>query len=157
MAPIFDPKSEQSFGKDLPCKRRKEVCCWKWKKVNIIASTEKRLVHLTKSIWPKIGKNMTKKNSHQRTLRLEHDQKFILMSINLWTWLKYGCIWRKSNYFWSYSHVKVSRCCNIYYIFGHVLMLRFASVNFLVMFIKFDHIHSVILIWSSEYSSQKLN
>ena len=51
-------------------------------------------------------------------------------------------------YFWSYSHVKVSRCRNIYYIFGHVLMLRFVSVNFLVMFTKFGHIHSVILNWS---------
>ena len=80
-----------------------------------------------------------RKNSHRHTLTLEHDQKFTPMNINLWTWLKYGWIWKKLNYFGSY-------------IFGHVLMLRFIGVNFLVMFIKFGHIHSVILICSSEYS-----
>ena len=39
------------------------------------------------------------------------------------------------------------------YIFGQVRRLMFISVNFLVMFTNFGHIHSVILIWSSEYSS----
>ena len=42
------------------------------------------------------------------------------------------------------------RFCNIYYIFGHVQKLTFVVVNFLVMFTNFGHIHSVILILSSE-------
>ena len=32
------------------------------------------------------------KNSYQQTLMLEHDQKFTLTNINLWTWPEYGWI-----------------------------------------------------------------
>ena len=53
------------------------------------------------------------------------------------------------NYFRSYSHVN-DRRCNIYYIFGQVQKLTFVIVNFSVMFTDFGHIHSVILIRSSE-------
>ena len=56
-------------------------------------------------------------------------------------------------YFRSYSPVYVRRCRNIYYIFGHVPMLMFVSVNFWVMFTASGHIHSVILYQPSDYSS----
>ena len=35
-------------------------------------------------------------------------------------------------------------------------MLMFVGVNFLVTFKNFGHIHSVILTWPSEHSSQKI-
>ena len=83
----------------------------------------KRLVIMTKSILPKIGYNMTEKNSHQQT------------------------------YFRSYTHVHVRHSGNIYYIFGQVQWVMLVGVNFLVMFKFLGHIHSVILNWSSDYSS----
>ena len=42
---------------------------------------------------------------------------------------------------------------NNYYIFVQVQRLMFVSVNILVMFNVFGHIHSVILNQSSDYSS----
>ena len=42
----------------------------------------------------------------------------------------------------------------INYIFGQVQWLMFVLVNFSVMFNAFGHIHSVILIRSSDYSSK---
>ena len=51
--------------------------------------------------------------------------------------------------FWSNSPIDVRHCGTIYYIFGHVQKLTFVVANFLVMFTKFGHIHSVILIRSS--------
>ena len=53
-----------------------------------------------------------------------------------------------------YSHIEVGRCRNIYYIFSQVQWLMFVVVNFSVMFNAFGHIHLVILIWSSDYSSK---
>ena len=58
--------------------------------------------------------------------------------------------YQKCNYFWSYSHVNVLCCGNIYYIFDHVWRLTFVVVNFSVMFTNFSHVHSVILIRASE-------
>ena len=59
---------------------------------------------------------------------------------------------RKKNMddFWSYSTVNVRHCGNINYIFGHVQKLTIIAFNFLVMFTNLGHIHSVILIRSSE-------
>ena len=49
--------------------------------------------------------------------------------------------------------IYVSRCHNIYYIFGQVQRLMFIGVDFSVMFNAFGHIHLVILNRSSDYSS----
>ena len=91
-----------------------------------------RLVHLTKSRWPKIGKNLTKKNWQQRTLTLELDTNFTTTNINRWIWPKY-CetilnikvrvpfrnIYHIFN-FRSYSPIHVRCCGNIFYIFGQL-------------------------------------
>ena len=84
---------------------------------------------------------MTKKFLHRQTLTLT----YLLQRLTL------IC---ESIYFWSFSHVKVRHYQNIYLIFGHLLM--FIDVNFSVMFKNFVHIQSVILIRSSEYSSNFL-
>ena len=63
--------------------------------------------------------------------------------------LKYHCLNYISD-FRSYSPVYVRHCGNIYYIFGQVRRLMFVGVMFSVMFTDFGHIHSVILIRSSE-------
>ena len=90
-------------------------------------------------------------NSHWQTSNFEldqnideFDQKYInnQISIRRWTLACEFDVW-----IW---HVKVHHCGNIYYIFGHVQMLTLVVVNFLVMFTDFGHIHSVILILSSE-------
>ena len=46
--------------------------------------------------WINVTENrleFDRKNSHQRTLTLEHDRKFTPTNINHWTWPKYGQIW----------------------------------------------------------------
>ena len=67
-------------------KIKKTICCYLlWQ----------RLVILTDSIWPKLGKNMTKWNSHQRTWMIERDRKITPRNINRWTWPKNRWIWPK--------------------------------------------------------------
>ena len=89
---------------------------------------------------------MTEKSLQQQTLMLELDRKITLITLTL----EHD---QKNNDFWSYSHVNVCCCGNICYIFGHVNKLMFVVVNFSVMFTDFGHIHSVILIRSSELPS----
>ena len=55
-----------------------------------------------------------------------------------------------------YSPVYVSHCRNIYYIFGQVQQVMFASVNFLIMFNAFGHNYSVILNRSSDRSVKQV-
>ena len=113
-----------------------------------------RLAHLTKSIWPKISWNLTKKISHWWTLTLEHDQNFSPKNINLRTWPKYGWIWPKIE-----NKINIATTTNIYvwiwlkwYIFGHVQKLKLVVVNFSVMFTDFGHLDlikwiNLILKW----------
>ena len=123
-----------------------------------------RLVHLTESRWPKNGYNLTEKNWQQQTLTLELDLNFTTTNVNFWTWPKYSWIWLKTKYspvnvcrcsniyyifdFRSYSPANIRHCGNIYYIFGHIHHVMIHHCQF------FGHVHSVILIRSSEKPSK---
>ena len=111
------------------------------------------------------------KNSHQRTLTMEHDRKFTPKNINLQTWPKYGYCWSSSSSIISLtpvrdvkmtvtrswirhfrghsiitpyldSHVKVRHCGNIYYIFLSSSKVNIHQCKF------FGHVHR---FWSYSF------
>ena len=110
---------------------------------------------------------------------LEHDRKMTPTNISRWTWPKNRWIWPKkykwkfiqfrsyshlevhprSDFIllfliWSYLPVNVCRCRTFSVMFQWCM---FVGVTFLFMYKFFGYIHSVILNWSNEYSSEISN
>ena len=56
--------------------------------------------------------------------------------------LKYD-VFNTTEYYWSYLHINVRRCGNIYFIFDQVRRLMFVVVNFLVRSCSFGHLDLV--------------
>ena len=84
---------------------------------------------MTESIWPKIGKNLTKKNSHRQTGTLELDRKITPTNMNGWTWPKYPWKW-----------LEFKSALN--------------SLGWRTWTVEYDlNNHSVMLNWSNDYSS----
>ena len=97
------------------------------------------------------------KNSHQRTLTLEHDQKFTPMNVNLWTWLKYGWIRLKINKFRSYSHFNVCRFGNIYWSSSKVNIRRCQFFGHVHQFWSYSFGHLDSVIWITLYYFPSFN
>ena len=114
-----------------------------------------RLVNMTKSIWPKIGLNMTETDE---PYLFENDRIVTMTNVNLLNLTEKDWIWPKINYFLIFGYIHtvmfVVVVINIYYfIFGHIQMVKFVVVVifiiFLVMFTMlrfvifqfFSHVH----------------